>query len=76
MFYHNQYESWHWQDIYAELQKIFPNMKMPEPITEPAVESTGFDFSRRDSLGVQMRDIPTMIRETVDWIKTEPFKLQ
>ena len=28
------------------------------------------------SMGVQMRDIPTMIRETVDWIKTEPFKLQ
>ena len=49
-------------------------MKMPEPISGPAVEPTGFDFSRRDSLGVQMRDIPTMIRETVEWIKTDPFK--
>ena len=49
-------------------------MKMPEPITEAAVEPTGFDFLRRDSLGVQMRDIPTMIRETVEWIKSEPFK--
>ena len=48
---------------------------MPEPITEQAVEPTGFDFSRRDSLGVQMIEIPKMIRETVDWIKTEPFKL-
>ena len=72
--YYGVYESWHWQDIYAELQKIFPRMKMPEPITEPAVEPTGFDFSRRDSLGVQMRNIPTMIRETVEWIKSEPFK--
>ena len=72
--YYGVYESWHWQDIYAELQKIFPRMKMPEPITETAVEPTGFDFSRRDSLGVQMRDIPTMIRETVEWIKSDPFK--
>ena len=49
-------------------------MNMPELITEPAVEPTRFDFNRRDSLGVSMRDIPTMIRETVDWIKSDPFK--
>ena len=72
--YYGVYESWHWQDIYAELKKIFPSMNMPEPITERAVEPTGFDFKRRDSLGVSMRDIPTMIRETVDWIKSDPFK--
>ena len=72
--YYGVYDSWHWQDIYAELKKIFPSMNMPEPITEPAVEPTGFDFKRRDSLGVSMRDIPNMIRETVDWIKSDPFK--
>ena len=72
--YYGVYDSWHWQDIYAELQKILPDMKMPEPITETPVTPTGFDFTRRDSLGVKVRDIPTMLRETVDWIKSEPFK--
>ena len=51
-------------------------MNMPEPITDPVVKPTGFDFTRRDSLGVRIRDIPTMIRETVDWIKSDPFKSQ
>ena len=46
---------------------------MPEPLTEPAVDATGFDFTRRDSLGVSVRDIPTVLRETVDWIRSNPF---
>jgi hypothetical protein len=48
-------------------------MKMPEPLTEPAKPPTGFDFTRRDSLGVPIRDFPTLLRETVEWIQTEPF---
>ncbi len=71
--YYGVYDSWHWQDIYAELQKILPDMKMPAPLTEAPAASTGFDFTRRDSLGVALRDIPTLLRETVEWIKTEPF---
>jgi hypothetical protein len=46
---------------------------MPAPLTEPPVAPTGFDFSRRDSLGVPIRDIPTLLRETVEWIKSGPF---
>ena len=71
--YFGVYESWHWQDIYAELERILPDMRMPEPLTEPPVTPTGFDFTRRDSLGVSMRDIPTLLRETVDWIRSDPF---
>jgi hypothetical protein len=48
-------------------------MKLPEPLTETPVPSTGFDFTRRDSLGVAVRDIPTLLRETVEWIKSGPF---
>ena len=73
--YYGVYDSWHWKDIYAELKKILPNMKMPEPITETPVASTGFDFTRRDSLGVSMRNIPKMHRETIKLIKSDPFKL-
>lgn len=74
--YYGVYDSWHWQDFYAELQKLIPNMKMPEPLTEPAKPPTGFDFTRRDSLGVPIRDIPTLLRETVEWMQTQPFKLE
>ena len=72
--YFGVFDSWHWQDIYKELQKILPDMKMPEPLTEPPVAPTGFDFTRRDSLGVVMRDIPTMLRQTIEWIQSDPFK--
>ncbi len=71
--YYGVVDSWHWQDIYAELQKSLPDMKMPEPLTEPPLPPTGFDFSRRDSLGVPVRDIPTLMRQTVEWLQTEPF---
>jgi nucleoside-diphosphate-sugar epimerase len=71
--YFGVYESWHWQDIYAEIRKSLPDMKMPAPLTEPPVRATGFDFTRRDSLGVPLRDIPTMLRETIDWLRTDPF---
>ena len=71
--YFGVYESWHWQDLYAELKKIIPDMTMPEPIDGPPAIPTGFDFTRRDSLGVPMRDIPTLLRETVDWLRSDPF---
>ncbi len=66
-------QQWVWQDIYAELHKILPDMKLPDPLTETPVSPTGFDFTRRDSLGVAVRDIPTLLRETVEWIKSGPF---
>jgi nucleoside-diphosphate-sugar epimerase len=71
--YFGVYDSWHWQEIYAELHRILPDMKLPDPLTEIPVPPTGFDFTRRDSLGVALRDIPTLLRETVEWIKFEPF---
>ena len=48
-------------------------MKMPEPNSEDRVAPTQFDFRRRDSLGVEIRDFPTIMRETVEWIKSDPF---
>jgi nucleoside-diphosphate-sugar epimerase len=71
--YFGVYDSWHWQNIYAELHKILPDMKLPDPLTETPVPATGFDFTRRDSLGVALRDIPTLLRETIEWIKLGPF---
>ena len=44
------------------------------PRLTPIVASTGFDITRRDSLGVVMRDIPTLLRQTIEWIQSDPFK--
>ena len=38
-----------------------------------AVKPTGFDFSRRDSLGVKITDFPTILKDTIAWIKSNPF---
>ena len=66
-------ESFHWNDIYKECQKLIPDMQMPEPMSEDPVAPTQFDFKRRDSLGIKIRDFPTIMRETVEWIKSKPF---
>lgn len=71
--YYGVRESWAWTDIYAELEKIIPGMQSPTPLTETPLPPTGFDTTRRDSLGVPVRDVPTLLRETVDWLKQKPF---
>ena len=71
--YFGVFDSLHWQDIYAECQKILPNMRMPNPLTERAAAPTGFDFTRRNSLGVTVRDFPTLLRQTIQLLQTNPF---
>ena len=48
-------------------------MRMPNPLTERAAAPTGFDFTRRNSLGVTVRDFPTLLRQTIQWLQTNPF---
>lgn len=72
--YFGVYDSLHWKDIYAECHRLLPEMRMPIPITEPAVNPTGFDFTRRDSLGINVRDFPTLLRQTIEWIQSKPFE--
>jgi len=62
-------ESWHWNDIYAALRNIEPSMKLPEVYAGEPAQPTRFDFTRRDSLGVRMRDIPEILADAVAWTK-------
>ncbi len=71
--YYGVYKSLHWNDIYIECQKQIPYMKMPELFYGNVAEPTEFDFSRRDSLGVKIRDFPTILKDTITWIKSNPF---
>lgn len=68
------YDSWPWQDLYAEFAKHVPSSAMPAPLEGMPEEPTRFDFTRRDSLGVKMRDIPTTIAQMFEWLKTDPFQ--
>ncbi len=69
--YFGVFDSWHWRDLYSELKKNIPDMKMPESFSDEPVMPTKFDFSRRDSLGVSIRDIKTCVQETVEWIQSQ-----
>ena len=72
--FYGVYKSLHWQEIYLECQKLLPSMVMPELLSENLIEPTKFNFSRRDSLGVKIRDFPTLLKQTVDWLKSHPFQ--
>ncbi len=62
-------ESWHWNDIYAALREIEPSIRVPEPYVGEKAAPTRFDFTRRDSLGVTMRDIPQVLAAAVGYAK-------
>lgn len=62
-------ESWHWNDIYAALRQIEPSLRLPEPCTGEQAAPTGFDFARRDTLGVKMRDVPEILADAVAWAR-------
>ena len=62
-------ESWHWNDIYRTLREIEPSLKLPPLYNGAQATPTGFDFTRRDSLGVKMRGIPKILADAVAWTK-------
>ena len=63
-------QSWHWRDILAAIEKQVPQYTMP-PIDpdEVPVRPTAFDTSRRDSLGVNLRDLDAIIGSHVEAIR-------
>ncbi len=59
-------QSWHWQDILAELGRQVPEYEPPmlEAGVTP-VRATGFDLTRQASLGVAVRDLPEILGAAV-----------
>jgi nucleoside-diphosphate-sugar epimerase len=59
-------KSWHWRDIVSALSEIVPEYAPPaiDP-DEEAVTPTQFDLTRRDSLGVNLRDLPDILSDVV-----------
>ena len=67
--YFGVYDSWPMQEIFDVLAELMPDAKMPARLTDEKLPATSFNFTRRDSLGVSLRDIPTTLRETVDSLR-------
>ncbi|MBF2756028.1 MAG: NAD-dependent epimerase/dehydratase family protein [Gammaproteobacteria bacterium AqS3] len=59
--------SWHWREILAALQRCVPGYS-PPPVDpeEVPIRPTGFDLTRRDSLGVPLRDLDEILQAVVD----------
>ena len=49
-------------------------MIMPAPVTGELIKPTQFDFTRRDSLNVKIRDFSSTLESTINWIKSKPFE--
>jgi nucleoside-diphosphate-sugar epimerase len=59
--------SWHWQDILEALAAVHPAYTAPAwPDDRPRARPTGFDFTRRDSLGVALRDLPAILAASIE----------
>ncbi len=66
-------DSWHWNDIYRCLHTLMPDMVMPTLHEGPQAAPTGFDFTRRDSLGVDVRPVPEILESAVRFVQHNPF---
>ena len=69
------YESLHWEDIYKECERQIPNMIKPRYLNTKSARPTAFDFSRRNSLGVELRNFPTMLAQTLESLKQNRIKM-
>ena len=62
--------SYHWRDILAALERVWPAYKAPawDPDEEP-VRATQFDLTRQNSLGVEVRDLDAILAGFVAELK-------
>lgn len=58
-------ESWHWNDIIRALKEIYPPMPEVNPCQGEPELPTQFNRQKMDSLGVPVRDVPTILRDAV-----------
>ncbi len=68
------YKSLHWEDIYRECERQIPDMIKPKYSNTKSTKPTAFDFARRDSLGVELRDFPTMLAQTLESLRQNKIK--
>lgn len=59
----------HWNDLEVLMREIYPMMPKSEPCEGEPVKPTQFDRTRQESLKVECRDVPQIIREAMEELK-------
>eukprot|EP00927_Polykrikos_kofoidii_P063930 TRINITY_DN5884_c0_g1_i7.p1 TRINITY_DN5884_c0_g1~~TRINITY_DN5884_c0_g1_i7.p1 ORF type:complete len:374 (+),score=53.33 TRINITY_DN5884_c0_g1_i7:95-1123(+) len=63
--------SWCWEDIMLSVQRAFPSYQLPPKDFEGKGKVvTQFDTTRRDSLGVSLRDLDEIVQDTICYLQS------
>ncbi|MEM7535608.1 MAG: NAD-dependent epimerase/dehydratase family protein [Chloroflexota bacterium] len=63
-------QSWHWKEILAAYSRVYPAYTPPAwPADMEPVTATQFDFTRRDSLGVELKDLDEILGGLIHELK-------
>eukprot|EP00095_Tigriopus_kingsejongensis_P005143 maker-scaffold100_size373717-snap-gene-2.53 protein:Tk05143 transcript:maker-scaffold100_size373717-snap-gene-2.53-mRNA-1 annotation:"hypothetical protein" len=59
--------SFHWKEIMEAIHEVHPAFKVPTLGYEEAdmITPTQFDHTRKESLGVKLRDLPTILKDAI-----------
>lgn len=61
--------SFRWEEIFAAFQAALPTFKVPPRFEGEAAVATQFDHTRKQSLGVPLRDIDEIMRDLVNFFR-------
>ena len=63
--------SWHWRDILSEIERQHPGYQKPAIDSNEEIKTpTQFDLSRQKTLGVDLRELPEIIADSLEAAKT------
>ena len=63
-------KSWHWKEILGMLNQLYPEYVPPAwPAETELAKVTQFDFTRRDSLGVGLKDLDEILGGVIEEVK-------
>lgn len=62
-------KSWPWNEIMSAIKSAEPDFKIPVMFEEEPKIPTQFDFTRRDSLGVELMGLDEIVKSTLDYMR-------
>lgn len=67
--YFSLVESWHWNDILTTMKELHPNIPPFTLYDGDLVEPTQFNLDRMNSLGVRVKDVKSMLKDSIAFFK-------
>jgi len=64
-------ESLHWNDIFKMLKELYPAMPEVAPCEGEPVKPTQFDLTKMNTLGVEVRDVRTILQGAIEDLKSK-----